>query len=95
MEARMAKIETALDYMREALDDNKAQHEEIINKLNDFIDSSGDKFACKAVEERVKNLETANTDLKLFNAKVLGIAIGAGAILGFIVAKAWERIFGG
>lgn len=76
----MAKIETTLDYVKISLDKNDKQHAEIINKIDDFIESAPSKFASKDVEDRVKCLEKEGVNLNIRYATIAG-----GAIVAFFV----------
>jgi len=44
------KIETNYEHILEALDDNKEQHTEIMQKMEDWIKASEKKFASKWTE---------------------------------------------
>ena len=50
MEARLVKIETTLDYIKEEQDRNKDDHTEIKKMIKDFVDGADKKYANKTAE---------------------------------------------
>ncbi len=85
-------IETTLKYIEQKQDKqeetNNKQHEQIINKLNEFIDTAPSKFAEKKVEDRIKVLEDKDKKNDIFIAKIVG-----GAMVAFFLVNMALKYF--
>jgi hypothetical protein len=88
----MAEIKKDISFIKDALKENTQQHQEIMHKLDTFIDSSPSKFASKETENRVANLEKKNNEDRVYYAKIIGLAIGALFIIQIIIAN-FDKIF--
>lgn len=52
---RMAKIETTLDYIKRATDDNKEEHKEIIKLFTDALKTKADKKEVDDLRDSLSN----------------------------------------
>jgi len=80
----MQKLETTLDFLKSNQEkytqDNKEAHNEIIDKLDAWIDNSDKNFAKKWVEDELINIKNKNEQrnydwLKYFIATIVSVAI--------------------
>lgn len=81
LEINMAEIKTELKYMKKGQD-------EISQKLDKFIDTADEKFATKAVEEKVKTVECQQKKINQLMAKMYG-----GALVLWIVVQLLLKFF--
>ena len=51
LQKNMIKMQTDISYIKEALDENKAQHKEIMDKMEDWIKASEKRFAGRWTEK--------------------------------------------
>ena len=71
MREDMKAFKTHLEYIKQALERNNKEHEDIIVKIDKFIDSADEKFASKLTEKIVYGL--AGTMLIYILSQILSV----------------------